>query len=84
MPPNACPPQFRPDSTRYSLTHNPCLARSLPWSRADRKSLTFRTMHLRISPASSGKKSAKSARWEKSFRFMPADRTTEDRKRLLA
>lgn len=57
----AWPPQFKPDSMRYSETQIPFLAKILPWMVAERRSLTFSATRLRMRPLASGKKSGKVA-----------------------
>ena len=60
----AWPPQLSPDSTRYSETHNPRLARNLPWIIAERQSLTFKVIFFLMKPLWSGDKSGNCSSYE--------------------
>ena len=51
---------------------------------AERKSLTFSTIFLRREPSLSGRKSSNLARYPYKRRLIPAEKTTDDRKPLLA
>ncbi len=81
---NAWPPQFKPDSIRYSDTQSPRLARNFPCTAAEWKSLTFSTIFFLSRPCSSGKKSGNSAAYEYRRGFMPAENTIDEVSALWA